>query len=300
MTSNYWKIICTEDDYPGLWNTWLTERVVAVGWAGLWGYKLEDGKKDHTWSRVRACLMRMRPMDRIVVQLPDNRVGRIGRVVSTSGVQDDSWVPTVPRVDGARTLLERDGEMGRRIQVRWEAIGPRNPDVVTELPLSAQLSVPVRRASVARLQPEWFRRIVAAMRQRDNWIRVVPQFRHESSLSDYIAVNPTRLGAGLRPFPAKSVREHVFHNQKRADVLLLDRHGTLVVVECKQGPAELEHLRQLSGYMKRARELRHGKVRGILVHGGPPRTKEDVRKAALRLGIATVQHSLVIDFKPTS
>lgn len=302
MARNYWKIICTEDEYPGLWNTWFKERVVAVGWSRLWGFKVERGagKKDHTWSRVRACLGRMKRGDRIVVQLPGNHVARVGHVVSTRGIADEVWNPTVPRVPGSRKRLERDGEMGRRIAVRWSRVGPTDPDLITVLPDEAQLSVPVRMAPLVRLKPEAYKRIRAAMQANDNWVRVVPEFKHESALSDYIAVNPTRLGSGMRAFPAKSVREHVFRNGKRSDVLLVDRSDYLVVVECKQGPAEVAHLRQLHGYMRRARELRRGKVRGILVHGGPRRIARGVREAAKRLGITTFQHSLAIDFDETS
>jgi hypothetical protein len=27
-----WKVNCMEDEHPGLWHTWFTEQVAAIGW----------------------------------------------------------------------------------------------------------------------------------------------------------------------------------------------------------------------------------------------------------------------------
>jgi RecB family endonuclease NucS len=74
---------------------------------------------------------------------------------------------------------------------------------------------------------------------------------------------------GLRPYPLKRAREYVFEDSTRSDVLLIDKHETLVVVECKQGAPTVENIQQLRGYMRHAAEWANVRsVRGILVHGG--------------------------------
>jgi hypothetical protein len=30
----YWKVMCMEENYPGLWHTWFIRQVAAVGWWG--------------------------------------------------------------------------------------------------------------------------------------------------------------------------------------------------------------------------------------------------------------------------
>src|SRR5947209_15183992 len=80
-SARYWKINCMEDHYPGLWHTWFTEQVVGVGWPPpRWG--LRTPTRDKAWDMARRCLLRIRPGDRVVVQLKNWRVGRIGTVLS--------------------------------------------------------------------------------------------------------------------------------------------------------------------------------------------------------------------------
>jgi RecB family endonuclease NucS len=88
----------------------------------------------------------------------------------------------------------------------------------------------------------------------------------------------------MRPHPRAKVREQVFDDGTRSDVLLLDKDGNPVVVECKQAAPSLENLRQLRGYMARMKTLLRDRgaaegmtVRGILVHGGPRKVHEEVR-----------------------
>src|SRR4051812_14992956 len=99
-----------EEDYPGLWQTWFTRQVAAVGWSHLWGFKLRGGGKlSRAWARARNCLVEMQPGDKVVVQLQNHRVGRAGTIVGLE-VDDETWNPTVPP-----TKEDPDGEQGRQI-----------------------------------------------------------------------------------------------------------------------------------------------------------------------------------------
>ena len=73
----------------------------------------------------------------------------------------------------------------------------------------------------------------------------------------------------------------MFEDSTRSDVLLIDKHETLVVVECKQGAPTAENIQQLRGYMRHAAQWANVRnVRGILVHGGSMNLSADVRSAA--------------------
>lgn len=296
----FWKFFCEEREYPGLWHTWFKHQVVAVGWCPKWGFKLEGGKRDRGWSRARNQLGQMRPGDWVVVQLVHGRVGRIGEVVRLC-VGDDQWSPTVEPIPGGRTPVERDGENGRRIHVRWDLrAGGLDPDWVTQLPDRARFSPGKVRAAVCSLNQSEFDRIRSAALNERNLVSIVPGFAHETALSDYIAQNPHRLGDGLRAFPGRLAREMRFRDGTRADVLLVAKDEALVVVECKQGAPEPQHVRQLRGYLRQVRAWKRSRsVRGILVHGGAGLVERDVRTAARNAGVSLVRYSLSLDFVPT-
>ena len=107
-----WKINCMEDSYPGLWHTWFREQIVAVGWPPP-EYGLRTSKEKPAWSLARRYLMQISPGDKVVVQLKNWRVGRVGTVLRKE-IEDSDWKPSVPRQEG------NFGEMGRRILVRWD------------------------------------------------------------------------------------------------------------------------------------------------------------------------------------
>jgi RecB family endonuclease NucS len=131
-----------------------------------------------------------------------------------------------------------------------------------------------------------------------NWVSLLAHFRYEKALSDYIAAYPHHLEDGLVPYPNAKIREKVFPDRTRLDVLLLDRKRMPVVVECKQGASTSENLRQLRAYMK-ALQKETGKkdVRGILVHGGARKLRPEIVRAAMRSPrVEIVQYRLQVDF----
>jgi hypothetical protein len=138
-----WKVNCMEDKYPGLWHTWFTEQVAAIGWAPP-EFGLQKSTGDSAWRRARNCLLRIEPDDQIVVQLKDWRIGRIGTVLRLR-ITDDEWDPTVPRQEGD------EGEMGRRIEVRWDlTTGPLAPQFAIQLPADVRPNMRIWRPLLAK------------------------------------------------------------------------------------------------------------------------------------------------------
>ena len=291
-----WKFFCMEDVYPGLWRRWFTSQAVAVGWCANHGFHLE-GESDggRRWSQARRCLGEMRAGDQVVVHLKHHRIGRIGEVVDKA-ISDSDWAPLVPP-----TQDMPEGEMGRRVRVRWDLSGGLvDPEVVVELPESARLSPGQLRPALCELDLPGFRRVRRASHDPANWVPLLAhRFAYERSLSEYIAAYPHRLEDGLVAYPYAKVREKVFPDGSRSDVLLMASDGTPVVVECKQGTPTTGHVRQLSNYIKQCEELTGKRARGILVHGGSRRLSRDVKRAMRSIGgrrMAAVSHKIDVDF----
>ena len=261
-----WKIYCMEDTYPGMWQRWFKKQCVGIGWASEWGYHLHgEPSSDNGWRRARNAIQKIRVGDKIIVALQHHRVGRIGEVTGTA-IEDDQWDPLVPRSKGMP-----EGEMGRRIFVRWDLeTGPDDRDQVVRLPADVHFNK-------------------GELRQ--------PKFRYEKSLSDYIAAYPHRLEDGFSPYPDSKIRERTLSNGKRVDVLLLDRKDKPVIVECKQySPSEAD-IEQLRGYLKKFHEQTGRRARGILVHGGARKLQDEVRDAASKNpSVELVQYRVEVDF----
>jgi hypothetical protein len=293
-TMTLWKINCMEGNYPGMWHRWYRQQCVAVGWHSKWGHKLHSkSKKDRGWQRTRASLSRMAVEDHVVVALQGHRVGRIGQITAMH-IEDNEWEPLVPRSNWSP-----DGEMGRRIHVRWDlACGPDDRDLIVLLPKDSRFSTGELRPTIAEIKSQTLAELQAAMNDSTNWVALLAHFRYERALSDYIAAYPHRLEDGLVPHPDSKVRERVFLDRKRLDVLLLDRDERPVIVECKQGAPTVEDLKQLRHYMKSLREeTGRPDVRGILVHGGSRNLHQKIVEAALKAPpVQIVQYSLKVDF----
>jgi hypothetical protein len=293
-----WKINCMEDSYPGLWHTWFREQIVAVGWPPP-EFGLRAPKDKHDWSLARRYLMQMSPGDKVVVQLKNWRVGRIGTVLSKE-IEDGEWNPSVPSQEG------NSGEMGRRVQVRWDlTTGRLTPDFVVELPPEARPNPRIWRLTLSQVPDAAFKAMEKAFHDERNWVSLVPGFASERALSEYITALPHLLEDGLVPYPSASARELVFPDRTRLDVLLLDRNDDVVIVECKQGAPSLQNLEQLRGYMRNAEKLRTGlkigkNIRGILVHGGARKLSAEVRRESRRAPhIELVQFSVSVGFTPS-
>ncbi len=288
---NYWKVYCTQEWYPGLWQRWCKNQCVALGWPPKEGWKLTGGRTRRDWAAARNALKEISQGDWIVVQLSNNRVGRIGEVVRKR-VAESAWDPLVPM---SKSLP--DGDMGRRIIVRWDlGVGPTDPDMVVKLP-PFTLSPGILRGTLRRLAPSEFKAVRVAMNDETNWVGLLQTFRYERSLSDYIATYPQTLEDGLQPYPSAKVRERVFRDRSRCDVLLIDRNEKPVIVECKQDAPEPNDIRQIRKYLKNLRRETGKTARGILVHGGARKLNRKVRRAVgQRPQIEVVKYSLEVDF----
>lgn len=291
---NYWKVYCMEDDWPGLWQRWFKNQCVAIGWPPKDGWMLTGGPTGEGWGAARNGLKGISKSDWVVVQLKHDRVGRIGEVVRKQ-VADKAWDPLVPR---SQTLP--DGDMGRRIIVRWDFnVGPGESEMVVKLPPMSRLPPGVLRGTIRKLTPSQFKSIKLAMNDDANWVSLMQQFRYERSLSDYIGSHPQKLEDGLQPYPSAKIRERVFQDRSRSDVLLIDRNDRPVIVECKQDAPALEHLRQIRKYMKNLGRETGKEPRGILVHGGARKLRREVRRDInQKPQVEVVQYSLKVDFAP--
>src|SRR2546425_8688001 len=287
-----WKVYCMEDEFPGLWHRLYRHQCVAVGWPPP-RWKLNGKTKDRGLARVRNALSRMAVGDYVVAALKGNRVGRLGQVTALA-VNDNEWAPLVPKSKDLPV-----GQMGRRIQVRWDlACGPTDRDLIVSLPEGSRLAVSELLPTIAEIKSLTLEQLRAAMNDPANWVGLLAHFKYEGALADYIAAHPHHLEDGLVPHPDSKVREKVFSDRTRSDVLLLDREERPVIVECKQGAPTVKDLEQLRHYMRSLqKETGRNDVRGILVHGGSRNLHHEVvEAAALAPPIEIVQHRLQIDF----
>ena len=293
MPATLWKVTCEEHRNPGLWQHWFRNQCVAVGWLPQAGYHLE-GKtlRGKGWIRARNSLRKMKRGDQVLVALQGNRIARMGTILSLK-VDDDLWDPFVPPGPGSA-----HGEKGRRIEVKWDLnLGPEDRELVIELPADRRLTPGELRPTIARVRSQSISALSAAMSEPANWVPLWAHFEYERALSGYIAAYPHRLEDGLLPYPNERLRERMFRDGTRLDVLLMDRDGAPVIVECKQGAPTPADLRQLRQYMRRLRKEIRRQPRGILVHGGARKLRDDVRRlAASRPRIQMVQHKLEVGF----
>src|SRR5438093_3420709 len=175
MATRLWKIYCMEDSYPGMWQRWFVNQCAAVGWAGMWGYRLRGDRaavgwkesKHSGWSRVRGLIDQIERGDYVVVSLRGHRIGRIGEVTGKA-IEDDDWDPLVPP---SKDKDNSDGQIGRRIFVRWELeTGPDDRKLVVALPDGARLTQGQLRPTVAELPIRKLNSLRRAMNDPSNWV----------------------------------------------------------------------------------------------------------------------------------
>lgn len=294
--SPLWKFYCPEDEYPGLWRLWFTNQCVAVNYPPDW--VAHKGKAK--WSRDRKRLDQIRPGHTVVAALPERRVGRLGTVLSA---EIDQWDPLIPESDE-----EEEGEFGRRVLVRWDLLNsPENVDLVVQLPEDLTFNSYESLHAVASVTPKKVKKFEKVMANPANWVGLLGHFGYERALSDYIALHPDRLEDGLRAQPNKKlqqrvlkVREKMFGDRSRLDVLLRDRENKPVIVECKQESPTIANVVQLRQYVKRLKKEIGEQPRAILVHGGAKRIDRKVwHKAQERPHVDVVQYKLDVDFAPS-
>lgn len=287
-----WKINCAENHHPGLWQRWFRHQCVAVGWHSKWGYSLSGPTDNRGWKVARNALSKMKIGDYIVVSLSGHRIGRLGQITSKS-IEDKDWDPLVPS-----TREDPEGEMGRRVLVRWDmTVGPEDRDMVVLLPEGARLTQGELRPTISEIRSISMEKIKSAMNDQSNWVGLLSHFDYESALSSYIAAYPHHLEDGLTQHPNERIRERVFKDKSRLDVILLDRDEKAVIVECKQGQPTVENIKQLQNYIRHLKKETDKEARGILVHGGSRRLHRDVKEAAQKApAIEIVQHALKVEF----
>lgn len=296
MAPTIWKITCEERWYPGLWQRWFRAQSVAVGWPPQDGYRLHGlTAGDRGWARARNSLHAIGPGDRIVVALHGNRLARLGTVLELA-VADDLWQPFVPIGPGAP-----HGEKGRRIHVKWDLeLGPDDREMVVQLPPGRRLSSGELRPTLGKVRSQSLPRLAEAMAEPANWVPLWAHFSLERSLSGYIAAYPHRLEDGLLAYPNEKLRERVFGDGTRLDVLLVDQDDQPVIVECKQYSPTVADVLQLRRYMQRLTKELKKEPRGILVHGGAQKLRDEVRSAAAEHPpIQLVQHRVDVGFAPS-
>jgi Endonuclease NucS C-terminal domain len=280
-----WIINCKEDWFPGMWQRWYKNQCVAVGWP-------PPPPKDPAWSRARNALNAMQTGDAVIVALRGNRIGRIGYITGKA-VEDADWNPLVPK---SRDLPR--GEVGRRIFVRWDmTIGPDYRDRVVLLPEETRFSPGQLRPTICEVPIQRLQPVKDAMNDPNNWVGLITHFNVEAALQGYIAANPHRLEDGLLPYPDEKIREKVFGDRSRLDLLLIDRDEHPVVVECKRDAPWPSDLSQLRHYMERLSNETGSKPRGILVHGGALKLSQAIRKeAAKEPRVEVVRYALDVTF----
>lgn len=288
-----WKVTCLEGDFPGMWQRWFKHQSVGIGWPPQDGFCLSGPTPGgRGWAVARSALHSIQLGDTIVVALRGHRVGRLGKVTGLE-VADDQWSPLVNK-----SKDYPHGEMGRRILVRWDmTVGPDDRDMVVQLPEGARLSSGELRPTLARINSISTSALVNAMNDPSNWVGLLTHFDYERALSGYIAAYPHRLEDGLLPHPNERVRERIFSDRTRSDVLLEDREGRPVVVECKQGSPTNANISQLRGYMAHLKKETGIEARGILVHGGSRKLSPSVTAEAQKQpSVEIVQYELAVAF----
>lgn len=288
-----WKVQCLEDDFPGMWQRWFKHQSVGIGWPPSDGFRLEGATPGgRGWTVARIALNKIKPGDSIVVALRGHRVGRIGQVTGLQ-VADNEWNPLVNK-----SKDYPHGEMGRRILVRWDmTVGPDDRDMVVQLPKETRFSLGELRPTISRITSITLDALIDAMNDPSNWVGLLTHFDYERALSGYVAAYPHRLEDGLLPHPNERVRERIFSDRTRSDVLLEDREGRPVVVECKQGSPTKLDIDQLRGYMARLKQETGIDARGILIHGGSRKLTPSVDiEAKKQPSVEIVQYELAVAF----
>jgi hypothetical protein len=281
-----------EAKYPGMWQRWFRNQCVAVGWRGSWGYPLAGHSDNPGWRRTRSALQKMEIGDYIVASLKGHRVGRLGQITGKA-IEDTDWEPLVPSSPD-----QPEGEMGRRVFVRWDmTVGPEDRDLVVLLPQGSRFTGGELRPTISEIRSISYKRLVSAMNDPANWQSLFAHFDYEKALSGYIATYPHHLEDGLTQHPSEKVRERTFGDRSRSDVILLDRQERPVIVECKQGQPTVGDIEQLRGYLSHLLKEKNVTARGILIHGGAKKLRADVQRAAAnKPKIEVVQHRLQVEF----
>ena len=98
--------------------------------------------------------------------------------------------------------------------------------------------------------------------------------------------------------PSLQARELTFPDKTRADVILQDRAGRLVLAECKQESPSLAALQQIDRYRRHLQKMFPAlkRPRMLLVHGGASRVMPEIEDKAAEMGVELVYFELRVNF----
>jgi RecB family endonuclease NucS len=102
------------------------------------------------------------------------------------------------------------------------------------------------------------------------------------------------------PHPEAKVRENAFPDKTRSDVLLVDREGTPVVVECKQGAPTLANISQPSRVYEESKKIERKEAheRHSRSWGAASLRNEVIREVSHDHALRVIRYSLHVDFAP--
>ncbi|MGV8172045.1 MAG: endonuclease NucS domain-containing protein, partial [Candidatus Woesearchaeota archaeon] len=173
-----------------------------------------------------------------------------------------------------------------------------NQDLIIQLPKDNTFTSGELRGTVSEITSMSINTLREVMNDQTNWVSLLGIFKYEKAISDYIANYPNRLEDGLLPYPDSKIREKVFKDRTRSDVLLIDNRDNPVVVECKQHAPSKNDIDQLRKYMRHLNEETMKKTRGILVHGGAQKIPNDIINEAKKTPVVEIlSYSLDVDFR---
>lgn len=176
-------------------------------------------------------------------------------------------------------------------------LGPDDRDMVVLQPEESRFTSGELLPTIAEVKSHSFAKLKRIMNDPKNWESLFAHFDYEKALSGYIATYPHHLEDGLTAHPDEKVRERTYRDRSRSDVTLLDRDDRTVVVECKQAQPPVADIQQLRRYLNHLVNEKKLAARGILVHGGSKKLRDDIRRAAAKKPkIEVVQHRLEVEF----
>jgi hypothetical protein len=202
MVRNHWAVICPEPDAPGTWGTWVKERCVAIGWPPPKHHLLGPTHKPD-WEKARNRAQAIQPGDIIIPFLMDHTFGTPG-IVKRVAIKDVEWNPTV--LKGGYANNPGEGELGRRIEVRWLKKGVPPLDKVAVMPASMQEPRGAVRATIEPVRSKRYARFMRIISDPSNWKRYENKKANDSGQTPTKLVDDATKSAQNGQAPAKAAR----------------------------------------------------------------------------------------------
>ena len=111
-------------------------------------------------------------------------------------------------------------------------MGPVEHDLAVHLPEGQTFTQGELRPIIIQIKSIAVNVLINIMKDSSSWVSLLGKFGYERDLSDYLASYPNHLENGFLPYPDAKIREHLFKDGTRLDVLLVDAENIPVVVEC--------------------------------------------------------------------